>query len=697
MAPCSWLMIPFALLLASSGGAVSPQVWYISSASDVEKGDIEGLSVGDDGGLTLAPTLEDLGETEELFIWSLEEDRRGRILAGTGNQGRLFVKEGTEAPRLFFDSPQTQLQSLALDTQGNVYAGSAPDGIIYKIGPDGNGNVFCHTGETYLWDLRFNREGYLYAATGPRGIVLKIDSDGRIVNKVLDSPDAHVMCLASDGRNGFYAGTDGSGLVYHINAQDQARLLFSATEREIHTIAIGPDGRLYAGAVAGRRDQSPSPSSSSSASSSSSPEREPGGVVYRLEPSGAATKLWTAPYPLILSIAPYDSTRMLIGVGPRGVLYWLSTEGRAQRVADTGESQPAVLFKRTNGDVLIGMGNSGKIKQIGQKPGLRGIFTSDVQDGALVSQWGRVDVRGDIPPGAELRLETRTGNKKDPFQDWSLWQPLGGANRDMVQSPAGQYLQVRATLSRTEQSRSPMLYGVSITGQQVNVRPEISGARVSRYRGPSTPSRSEQQEDQSSEQRPSRTPPTPAAIKRTLMMLRWGASDPNDDKLVYDLYYRRVGETQWKTLVQDLTRTYFVWDTEGAPEGLTVVKIEASDRPSNPWTTAMTAERVSDPFEIDYTGPTIANLRATVRPDGAVLITGAGTDAVGTICEGNYSIDSGEWLVFFPEDGIFDSPQESLNFVTEILDPGEHTIVVKLTDASENVGTASVVVTVPRP
>lgn len=684
MARWLWFVVPFVIAFASSGDAVAPRVWFISSAADVEKGDIEGLSVGDDGSLGLAPTLEDLGETEEVFIWSLEEDQRGRIFAGTGNQGRLFVKEGTDAPRLFFDTPQTQLQSLAIDGQGNIYAGSAPDGIIYKIASDGTGNAFCHTGETYVWSLRFNGEGYLYAATGARGIVLKIDPDGRIVNKVVDSPDAHIMCLVPDGRNGFYAGSDGNGLVYHINAQDQARLLFSASEREIHTMALGRDGRLYAGAVSGRREQ---PSGS---------EREPGGAIYRLEPSGAATKLWTAPYPLILAIAPYDSTRLLVSVGPRGVLYWLSTEGRVQRVADTGESQPAALFRRRNGDVLIGMGNSGKIKQIAQKPGMRGVFTSDVQDGGLVSQWGRIDLRADVPTGTELRLETRTGNKKDPFQDWSTWQPLSGPNGDIVQSPPGQYIQVRATLSRGEQSKSPTLYSISITGQQVNVRPELAGVRVSRYRGPSSTQRSEQQEEESTEQRPPRTPPARGTVKRTLVVIRWGASDPNDDRLVYHLSYRRVGETQWKVLTQDLSRAYFLWDTEGAPEGLTVVRVEASDRPSNPWTTAMTTEWVSDPFEIDYTGPAIANLRATVRPDGAVAITGTGIDAVGTIREGTYSIDSGEWLVFFPQDAIFDSPQETLDFVTEILDPGEHTIVVKLADAAENVGVASIVVNVLR-
>jgi len=98
----------FVLVLAASvmpvhkSGAVTPQRWFLSSAQDMESGDVEGLSVADDGTLSLAPVLEDVGETEEMFVWALAEDRQGRLFAATGNQGRVFIKEGTQAPRLFF-------------------------------------------------------------------------------------------------------------------------------------------------------------------------------------------------------------------------------------------------------------------------------------------------------------------------------------------------------------------------------------------------------------------------------------------------------------------------------------------------------------------------------------------------------------------------------------------------------------------
>jgi hypothetical protein len=178
--------------------------------------------------------------------------------------------------------------------------------------------------------------------------------------------------------------------------------------------------------------------------------------------------------------------------------------------------------------------------------------------------------------------------------------------------------------------------------------------------------------------------------------IRWAASDPNNDDLVYSLHFRRVGDTAWHLLDEMLTRNSYVWDTEGAPEGMTVVKVIASDQPSNPWQSSLTTERVSDAFPVDYTGPGITEFSASVRSDGAVLLRGIGTDSVGPIREGAYSVNSGEWRPFFPSDGIFDSRREAFDVLTEAFAPGDYTIVVRLTDVADNIGVASVAVHIPQ-
>jgi hypothetical protein len=677
-----WSITIVMILASSSAHGVSPKTWHITSAQDVESGNVEGLSVADDGTVTLAPVLEELGETGEMFVWALAEDKSGRVYAATGNQGRLYILEDGAQPRLLFDSPQTQLQCLAIGPDGNVYAGSVPDGIVYRVTPEGVPETFVHTGETYIWDLEFDEDGNLYIATGTAGVVLKVNSEGEVLDKVLDSRDRHVMSLVPDGYGGFYAGTDGNGLVYHINSDDRARLLFSAEESEIHTMTLGSDGRLYVGAVSAHSPQN-----------GGEEEKPPGGTVYRLEPSGAATKVWQAPYPLILSMVSYDETRILMGVGPRGVLYWIGTDGSIQRVADLGESQPTAMLRRSDGSMLVGMGNSGRVKQLGHEPASEGSFVTDTYDAGLVAQWGRVEVLADQPVGSEIQIESRTGNKSDASFDWSRWQALGGDGNRIVVSPPGRFVQLRTTLTRSNDGLPPVLKSLSVTGQQVNVPPALSAIRIQPYRQSPNRTSSDNRNGEESE-RPARNLAREAA-RRTIMVVRWGAVDPNEDKLTHAVSYQRVGDSDWTLLKEDITKLLLMWDTEGAPEGLTVVKVETSDRPSNPWPSAMTDDLVSDPFMIDYTGPVLDGLSAEVRDDGAIRVQGVGRDATSSIHEGAYSIDSDEWLVFFPTDGIFDSNTELFDFVTEKLEPGRHTVVVKLKDANENVGTTSTILEIP--
>ena len=678
------------LALTQTASAVAPTIWQIGSERDVAKGDVENLSVADDGALTLAPELELVGETNEPLIWDMVEDAQGHVYIATGNDGKVFRLTDGAAPELVFDSPQSQVQSLVIDPQGNLYAGTAPDGIIYKIPPGGQAAVFSRTTETYIWDMEY-RDGLIYAATGNSGRVLVIGQDGQVTRVALDSPDQHITQLISNGDGGFYAGTEGTGLVYVIDRTGDDRLLYQAPEREIHHMILGPDGRLYIAAVPGRQRTPPQPSSEGAT--------EPGASVYRLEPSGAVTKLWTAPYPLILSMQTYDSSHILIGVGPRGVLYLLSTEGRVERIADTGESQPAVILKRNNGDILIGMSNSGRVKKLSTNRSMSGFFTTEVHDAGGISQWGRLEMIARTGPGSSIRIESRSGNREIPGREWSNWVPLGGDNSDMIASPPGQFLQLRATFNRSPVGETPRLNGLLVTQQHVNLRPSVGPVLVAPYASSTRSSSSRNQSDSNgnsdSERRTSSTSRTRQLMKRTLLAVRWGASDPNDDKLAFDLYYRQAGQDDWLELDRVDDKRSYVWDVEGTPEGLTEVKVVASDRPGNPWETTLTAEYISNPFRIDYSNPVVTLNGAEVRPDGSVLVRGTATDASGVLRRGEYSIDSDDWLVFFPEGEIFDSPQETIAFTTEVLEPGRHTLVVKVTDASGNVGSASLMVQAP--
>jgi len=174
--------------------------------------------------------------------------------------------------------------------------------------------------------------------------------------------------------------------------------------------------------------------------------------------------------------------------------------------------------------------------------------------------------------------------------------------------------------------------------------------------------------------------------------IQWQAQDPNDDTLRYSLYFKGTDEQKWKLLKDELTQTSFEWDTETVPDGDYQVKVLAADSLDNPAQTALQGEKASDSFTVDNTSPEVQEL--SVRKDGrsmSYLLSGIVSDQSSPISTAHYSIDAGEWVPVFPEDGIFDSPKENVVFKTEALEEGEHTVVLKVVDYYGNIGAGKTV------
>jgi len=143
-------------------------------------------------------------------------------------------------------------------------------------------------------------------------------------------------------------------------------------------------------------------------------------------------------------------------------------------------------------------------------------------------------------------------------------------------------------------------------------------------------------------------------LRRGLQTLSWKADDPNQDTLVYDVAYRRVGESRFRPLRQGLTDPVYAWDTTALPNGRYVVKVTARDTPTNPPAWRSRARRRARPFEIDNSPPGIvaalverspARVRVTARDDGSL------------IRRAEYAVDGQRWTEVYPKDGINDSPR----------------------------------------
>ena len=672
----------WALWVVGTAVAVRPTLWREDTQGAFAKGEADGVSLTRDGAVTLSPVLEEVADTGEQFVWSLARDGKGRLYAGTGNSGKVFGL-GKGKPELLFDSPEVAIFSLAVGEDGALYAGSSPDGLIYRIVPGKEPVVFCRTGDDHVWALVADDAGGLCAATGGgKGRILRISSKGE-ARSVYESSDPNVVCLIRGADGSFFAGTDENGLVYRMDAGGKVRVLYDAPEKEIHALALGPNGVLYAGAMSGGTQPGRGKPGAPQAMKQGASKAKESSVVYAIRPSGAAYRLWEAPEPMLLALSVGADGEITVVTGDKGRVYRLRSDGAASVIRRMADVQPWAIWPAPNGDIWMGTAGAGKVFRLGEAYALEGTLTAEPRDFGLVSRWGKMAWKVDLPSGTSVVFQTRSGNSETPDDTWSAWSaPLAEPDGSQVLSPPGRFLQYRARLKSDRGNATPRLREITLTGLQENVQPLIHQLSVAPP-GEQQGRPSGRGENAGTAENGGRRGPKPS---KAVWGITWAAGDANEDRLSYALFFRGRGEKEWKLLEEDLTTPSYLWDTESAPEGTTQIRVVASDRLSNPASIALTSERTSEPFDIDHTPPVVRLSAVRQTGPGTAVVEGTVEDVTSPIREAAFAINSGSWEVLFPADEIFDSRAEALRFVVEDLGPGEYTVVVRAVDALGNVG-----------
>jgi len=314
-----------------------------------------------------------------------------------------------------------------------------------------------------------------------------------------------------------------------------------------------------------------------------------------------------------------------------------------------------------------------------------------------VATWGTVRWRAALN-GGRVELFTRTGNTATPDDTWSAWsKAYTTASGEPIASPNARYLQWRAVLSAT--GGSPVLTSVTAAYLPRNLRPLLSSITVhppgtvfQRPFSSGDPGIAGYQESLGdakpsavSSQASNASTLGRRQYEKSLQTFVWKADDGNEDRLQYDVSYRREGETVWRLLQRGLWDAIFVWDTTSVPDGTYVVKITATDTPSNSPGTALAGELESTSFDIDNTPPRIEGPLS--GPAGTrMTITFAVHDEQSAIQRVEYSLDASRWRVVHPKDGIPDSRREEFEIVLDERDAGRG-VIIRATDAMNNVAT----------
>lgn len=708
--------LTLALIFPIANYAGESLIWSVNSREDVLRGEARGVSVNDNGSITLAPRLEELYSTGQPFVWSSAVDQAGNFFLGTGGDGKIYRVAPGGQGSLFYDTAELNVSALAIAGGGTVFAGTSPDGKVYRIKPDGTGEIYFEPQEKYIWSLAVLSDGSLAVGTGEAGKIYKVSKAGASPADALffDTSETHIISLAAGPNGTLYAGTDAEGLVLSFSAEGKPFALLDSPLREIHEIAVGVDGSIYALALSESVSiKQPATDEAKKEAKTVSVDKKTAAVpapaadqksrydlstaksaVYRILPDGGNDIIWKSEDIAAFSLyAHLTGNGVLIGTSDKGRIYSVRNDGQVKLTLQTGEEQVSTI--KTHGNRLFATtSNQGKLFRFGGERLAEGTFESAVLDAKSVANWGTIWWRAE----GDVVLQTRSGNTSVPNETWSEWSgSLTDQRGQAITSPKAQFLQWRAVLKNSP--REATLNEVNVAFQQRNIPPEVLSieilpANVGLAPNPPVPvdpnilSLGLDPADFGI----NIPPPVPRRVfQNGARSLQWKADDRNGDKLRYAIYYRNVADPQFKLLREGLEATFYTIDGLALADGRYVFKIVASDLPSNPAADALQGEKISEPFDVDNTAPVVASVGPAQITNDNISIVFRASENAGYITRAEYNVNGGEWKTVFADDGLSDSKREDYT-VRFAAGPGEYKIGLRVFDSSGNVGNARVTV-----
>ena len=728
-------------LLPGLANAQGTKLWSVGRYDEMEKGSTEGVAIRNDGRLEAGPATSLLYATGKSYVWSITSDAAGNGylgLGGTASGSAVVMKVSPEGKASqIFEGKELAVQAVRVAADGSLLVATSPDGKVYRVAASGGTPVVVFDPTSteekpkYLWDLAVGKAGEMYVAAGAPAVVYRVPAGGGKAEVLFKTADQHIRCLLLGMDGTLWAGSDGSGVIYKfatgtVGAKPFA--VYSAGRREITALAMDAMGNVYAAGVGtkGHTTLPPLPvtgnvgisitfvqpgSSTAAGANTLVPD---GSEIYRIAPDGSPVKLVTLKDDVVYALAVRNGS-LLAATGNRGRVYRVDTTdaGRFTDVAHLEASQ-GMAFAPVKDGLLVATSNSGKVFRLEDKPAANATYTSEVFDAQGFAQWGRAEVRAGAATGFDLYV--RSGNVESPLMGWSDWVKVGEDGAITV--PAGRYAQWKAVLRS-----GGTVDSVALNYLQKNIAPVVDeivvqpGARVTANAAPpnaatmqiafppaaGAPATVSFTPDAS-------TQPLTAQKDKTAVTVRWLAHDDNGDDLMFAVWYRGVGEANWRLLKDKITEKSYSFDSALLPDGRYALKVVASDAPVHTDAEALTGERVSEVFVVDTTPPvpgvletkmqTLFEQMSRIKQEGQIIhATLEVRDATSPIAHAEYSLDAGPWQYLDPVGKVSDSLTERYDFTvivpaatTLVTDPKEHVLAVRVYDRYENVVAVKAVV-----
>jgi outer membrane protein assembly factor BamB len=734
------------VLLAPGARAVTSKVTRQASAKELLAGKAQGVVVTSQGTIQLGRAAKVLA-TESDGVWSVNRIvvSGGTIFLGTSPNGHVYKYSLGKLTKIWPTEEESTAAKAAAREEAGKPAGaegeeakSAQDNVVQAkerfanqhifamatdvagrllVGISGKNCKLCRyeTGKMetifepndarYIFDIETDNVGNIYLGTGPEGKVYVLDPSGKVAQRVYDSPDKNILSVAPSKDGFVYAGSDTRGLIYKINPRNKtATVLYDSDEPEISALLMvdgtpAEAGVLYAAATAAKVVETeerfatqqasgrPEPKEGSSKSVSggedgmklkianSSPaveEKPPTGTrpaprppkpgtasyVYRIDKQGYVNEVFSE-MAVFLCMAGQDG-KILVGSGNDARLYLIDPDAERQIVAYEDEKAAQITAVTVSEqDVYIGTANPARLVLLSPTYASYGTYVSDLIDAGQPARWGKLQIDADIPRACKVLVAARSGNVKDvndpTFSEWT--EPVPITEPVQLRCPIGRFCQYKLILETQDGQKTPLIREVAVASTVPNLAPRVDSVDVSRLLAPG---------------------------KEGIFKLSFKATDTNEDKLVYKLFFRKIGRTNWIEMKDKLEAESYEWDSKTVEDGRYEVRVVASDEKGNSPDTRLTGSRISDPIVVDNTGPVVRKY-AIEKNGKAATVRLQINDELSVISKLEYTIDSNaEWKSTLPDDFVCDTTDESFTITTGDLEPGEHVLALKILDDMGN-------------
>jgi len=628
-------------------------LWTQSAAPDYEEAKLANVALSGDGALSLGLSTGGQVPIPADVAWAVAA-KEGAAYVGTGKDGRIYRIAADGTVSKFAETGEMNVHSLAFAPDGALIAGTSPRGKVFRINAEGKCELLFDSDSTYVWALAVGPDGAIYAGAGAPGRVYLLPP-GASPRLLAELPVSNVLSLALAANGELYAGTSDIAIIFRIAPDGTVTAVGQLPGASVDAVALDPQGNLFATC-------------------------SPGGQVHRVVPGGAPELYLETGEQTAFGMTLLPDGTPVVATGPRGLVI-RGADKLEPELLFRPDSGMATAITQDSGTLSVATSGPSALCRLGPDRATSGTVESEVMDADRPAKWGRVSVSAELPEGAQVGAETRSGDSPVPGDAWGPWTPTVDGE---VASRSARYLQYRLTLSTDKPGVSPTVRQVTSSRRPQNLAPAVA------IRSPEAGQHLSKQQS-----------------------MKWQAQDPDKDSLGYRVEVSLLGGAApaakpsadpagesavpaqtapaeavpqagltWQEVAKNLREPKCDWDTSKQKDGQYLLRVTASDalsQPDEPLT-----DEAYEVVWVDNTPPSVMLLKSSLVVDEQrrATLSVLATDQLSAIRSVEFRIADGEWQSV--PTGLVGSSVVPVSVVTGPLEVGRHKLTVRAFDAAGN-------------